>query len=267
LPNDAGVREAAATRSAHPTPWQGATFDRAADAGAYRRVARVDGAGIVRGVVRHRGPRPVLADETIRRDVEVCGKTKPSARLEIDREGGVRGAIVSLLDLQYGKDIDISKVTRLEQRGCAFVPHVSVAPLGGQLELVSHDDVLHSPHAFLDARTLFHQGLTDKGQAIPKRLLQAGLTEVRCDAGHPWESAYVLIAENPYHAVTRADGSFELRDVPPGEHRVRLWHEGWRVVDVLPDGRKDYGAPIVRVRRVVVPRGGVARLEFELASE
>jgi hypothetical protein len=36
---------------------------------------------------------------------------------------------------------------------------------------------------------------------------------------------YVRIFEHPYHAVTDADGRFELKDAPAGKYRLVYWHE------------------------------------------
>jgi hypothetical protein len=33
------------------------------------------------------------------------------------------------------------------------------------------------------------------------------------------------VLDHPYFAVTGTDGGFALRDVPPGEYTVAVWHE------------------------------------------
>ena len=53
---------------------------------------------------------------------------------------------------------------------------------------------------------------------------QARIVDIQCDV-HPWMSAYLYPVKNPYFAITEADGSFEITDVPPGKHLLRLWHE------------------------------------------
>ena len=42
---------------------------------------------------------------------------------------------------------------------------------------------------------------------------------------HPWQKAWLLALDHPFAAITAADGRFEIRDLPPGEHHFTVWHE------------------------------------------
>ena len=55
-------------------------------------------------------------------------------------------------------------------------------------------------------------------------LKTAGTYHVTCDL-HSWMSAWVVVTDQPYVAVTGTDGTFSIDDVPPGEYKVRIWHE------------------------------------------
>jgi hypothetical protein len=37
--------------------------------------------------------------------------------------------------------------------------------------------------------------------------------------------AWLGVLDHPYFAVTGADGSFEIRNVPPGNYTVAVWQE------------------------------------------
>lgn len=49
-------------------------------------------------------------------------------------------------------------------------------------------------------------------------------TEVRSDI-HPGKRAWLLLLDHPFAAVTDAAGRFEIKDLPPGKHQLRVWHE------------------------------------------
>ena len=40
---------------------------------------------------------------------------------------------------------------------------------------------------------------------------------------HDHPHAYLVVQPHPYGAVTAADGRFEIRDLPVGEHTFRVW--------------------------------------------
>ena len=35
----------------------------------------------------------------------------------------------------------------------------------------------------------------------------------------------VFVAANPYYALTGEDGSYEIKDVPPGTYTIATWHQ------------------------------------------
>jgi hypothetical protein len=50
-----------------------------------------------------------------------------------------------------------------------------------------------------------------------------GEVAVGCNI-HDWMEAYVLVVDSPYFAKTGEDGKALLRQLPPGEYRLRVWH-------------------------------------------
>ena len=35
-----------------------------------------------------------------------------------------------------------------------------------------------------------------------------------------------LVVDNPYFAITKEDGKFEIADIPPGDYTLAAWHPG-----------------------------------------
>jgi hypothetical protein len=136
----------------------------------------------------------------------------------------------------------------LDQRGCRFIPHVQVVPVGSQLDILNGDAILHGVHGWVGRATTFNLPMPEKGERVPAQLVRAGLVQVRCDV-HAWMSAYVLVADGPA-AVAAADGSFTLREVPAGTYTLTAWHE--RLGELATE--------------VKVPEHGVARVELSFAA-
>jgi hypothetical protein len=42
---------------------------------------------------------------------------------------------------------------------------------------------------------------------------------------HPWMSGFVAVFDHPFFAVTKPDGSFEIKGLPPGTYNLVFWHE------------------------------------------
>ena len=42
---------------------------------------------------------------------------------------------------------------------------------------------------------------------------------------HPWMSAYWLVLDHPYAAITAKGGRFGIRQLPVGTHKFLVWHE------------------------------------------
>jgi uncharacterized protein (DUF2141 family) len=50
------------------------------------------------------------------------------------------------------------------------------------------------------------------------------MVRLQCNQ-HPWMRAYVNVMTNPYFAVSKPDGSFEIKNLPPGEYTLAAVHE------------------------------------------
>jgi hypothetical protein len=198
---------------------------------AYRSI-KVEKGGSITGTVIFQGKSLPEHSIQIEKDAEHCGYSLPSPRLVVGENGGVQNAIVFLEDITRGKALNISGVSVLDQKGCEFDPHVMVHPLGAKLEILNSDAILHNVHTQSIAgnyRTVFNIAQPVQGQRTVVRetvFTQPELIKVVCDAGHPWMSAYIMIADHPYYVVTDENGHFELTDIPPGTYTLKMWHEG-----------------------------------------
>ena len=180
-------------------------------------------AGSVTGTVTLAGAPPVRPQLPVQKNREVCGEMVADDRLVMDPSGGVRYAVVTVDGLQGGTKPQRDATRVLDNHACHFVPHVQTAEVGQWLELHNGDPVLHNADARIGQETIFNVALP-RDHRTRRPLARPGLVAITCDA-HPWMSAFVAVTDHPYHTVTDASGTYEIRDLPAGTYRVRVWHE------------------------------------------
>ena len=154
-------------------------------------------------------------------DQDVCGKNVPDESIIVGDTGGLGQAIVTLSGT---KAVSVKEIT-VTNIGCRFAPRVQVVTPGTLLRITSHDQTLHTTHAYLDKwnKTLFNFAIPKPGLAITRRLVEPGRMSLKCDA-HPWMIGYILVTDE-IGTVTDRDGRFELIDVIPGAYKLNVWHE------------------------------------------
>lgn len=188
--------------------------------------------GVITGKVRFVGAVEPPAELHAHHDPEVCAKGGPliDERRLIDGAGGLANVVIVLQGVPSTAAPAGASAT-LDQRACRFVPHVQSVTRGTSLKITSSDPVLHNVHAFLGKRTAFNLAIPVPGKTIPRALDETGILRIRCDSGHTWMSAYVAVVPHAFHTTSAADGSFALAGVPPGDYKLRAWHEDLGAVE------------------------------------
>jgi hypothetical protein len=153
------------------------------------------------------------------KDVEVCGGIREEPLIAVGPDKGVQNAVVYLVEVAKGKAWPAAgKTPELDNRKCRFEPEVQVIR-AGPLDVVNDDPILHNTHGYYGKRTAFNMALPNQGQRIPTELTRAGIVRIDCDA-HGWMEGWIYVVDNPYYAITDADGKFSITDVPPGSYTL-----------------------------------------------
>ena len=231
----------------------------------YKAVTVTNG-GSISGKVTFKGSVPTIEPLKVPKDKDFCGATLPSDVLIVGKAGGLKNAVVSLRGVTEGKPLDLKQAITLSNKKCMFEPHVVAVPVRSKLAIVNDDPILHNTHSFLGKKTVFNLALPNKGQVIKKKIKKLGVMTVRCDA-HPHMSSYVLTFNHPYYAVTGADGSFTITDIPPGTYTVTAWHEDWTIVKKGKKGRIKYGKPHAVSKKITIAGGKTATVDFEFSAK
>jgi hypothetical protein len=193
------------------------------------------GWGTLKGQVVFSGTVPAAkvleAQGKAEKDPDMCAVDKPiiSERLIVDdATKGVKNVLVYLPKPsavnEDAKKEALSRKVEFDQRGCVFEPHVMGLMTGVPVTLKSSDPKNHNVNIKLK-KTLFNQPIAG-GNSVPLTPTDPERTPgaVVCDI-HPWMSAWWMVLDHPYFAVTDAKGNYEIKNVPAGSQKVVVWQE------------------------------------------
>lgn len=119
----------------------------------------------------------------------------------------------------------------LDQFRLTFVPHVLPVLVGTTVAFPNSDEVRHNVFSPSPPK-LFNLGTYPRGVTRTITFDKPGEVALLCNV-HPEMSAYVVVVETPYFAVTGRDGSFEIHGVPPGTYTLSAWHEKSKPVSTV----------------------------------
>lgn len=154
-----------------------------------------------------------------------CGKAK--SILTEDMVIGGDGALANVAAILEHPPVTPAspQTATLDQKNCSFVPHVQTATVGATLDIGNDDGILHNVHGTLRKRDVFNLAMPVPKVRVKRPLPSTGVVSIRCDSGHTWMSAYIIVVAHPYHGTTDERGKVQLTGVPEGEWVLRTWHE------------------------------------------
>jgi plastocyanin len=180
--------------------------------------------GTIKGMVRFTGVAVEQKKLPVTVDQSVCGKEKDAEDLVLSPEKGMRNVVVSLQSPPPGAKWPAPlPIVQMDQKQCIYVPRVVVVPVGGTVEFLNTDRLLHNLHSASTGNPTFNR-TQPRGRTIPIVFTKPEIVRVDCDL-HPWMRAWVVVAEHPFYAVTNDQGEFVLDNVPPGKYTLQLWQE------------------------------------------
>jgi len=117
-----------------------------------------------------------------------------------------------------------SEPVMVRMMGCRYEPRIIAARPGQRIEFHNMDATLHNVHPMPKVNHAF-------SPVEPKRepdswvfaQAEVGLL-YKCDV-HPWMIGYIHVMPHPFLVITGRDGAFHIRDLPPGEYELTVWHE------------------------------------------
>ncbi|MEK6259066.1 MAG: hypothetical protein AABP62_10670 [Planctomycetota bacterium] len=195
--------------------------------------------GTIKGQILAGGPVAplkllVAKGDASAKDAAVCAaQDVPDESLVIDaKTGGIANVVVYLQKKPAKVHPNLEKSATpqvvFDQKGCQFLPHVLLVRTDQNVLVLSGDAIAHNTHTYplKNKQENFIVSPNDRtGVAVPSVNLAERLpAKIGCDI-HPWMQAWWVILDHPYAAVTQEDGTFEIKDLPVGDHVFTVWQE------------------------------------------
>ncbi len=206
-------------------------------------LASVALAGNITGTVMYEGDAPARPELTANKD-DHCIKTVKGTKSEalvVSKGKGIKNVVI------YAR-VPRTKVTLpeknpvMDQKDCAYYPHVLVVPVGATVDLTSRDPVAHNVHSHAQKNEAVNTLIPKPGVVVPHKIEKAEEIKFTCDI-HAWMTGYIVAVPSNFYTVTggkddegewlsadayekSADtGKYTLENVPAGRARVVAWHE------------------------------------------
>ena len=154
-----------------------------------------------------------------------------AAPLTTARAGGVTGQVTltrgaaggAIVYLEGGAPALPLARAVVDQRNKMFEPHVLVVTRGTTVRFPNDDTIFHNVFAYFQAKK-FDLGMYPRGATKSITFDKTGLVVLLCNV-HSDMSAYIMVVDKPYYAVTDSQGRFRMPSVPPGTYTLHAWHE------------------------------------------
>jgi plastocyanin len=148
-----------------------------------------------------------------------------------------------------------------------FVPYVKPVMVGSLVHFPNKDNIRHHVYSFSPAKR-FDLRLYSGLSAAPVLFDKPGVVVLGCNI-HDWMVSYIYVAETPYFSKTAKDGKAQIKNLPPGEYTLRIWHPRMEAAEetttqrivITAIGVEDVAwqlklKPEFRIHRAPVPGGG-----------
>ena len=216
----------------------------------------VENGGTIEGKVTLVGdnPKPMAFNLVTIPDPVYCGRisTGTGWRIVEDfivaQDGALKDVIVMIKGIEKGKSFELPKV-KIEAKDCDFFPFVNVLKDQDEIQVINMDPVQHDIQGYetarvRGARVLFnrplpmnpfhkvfdalqsHKHLPGKPMIETIHLTKDRNIFVMQCGFHPYMFSWGMVVNNPYYAITKEDGRFEITNIPPGDYTLTAWHAG-----------------------------------------
>ncbi len=180
--------------------------------------------GTVKGKITWSGPAEKKPAKKVTADAEACGHTEVADEsLEVGEGGALKNAVVMINGVAGDFKPADGEMAMFDQKGGVFSHHVLAVMKGAKVSLKNSDTVAHNVNISAKKNPAINETIAG-GSAKEVSFSESEKIPVACNI-HPWMTAWIVVHDNPFLAVTDAKGEFSIAGVPAGEYEARIWHE------------------------------------------
>ncbi len=172
------------------------------------------------GRITLNGQIPPPRKLTVNKDVEVCGAVDTVEDI-VGSDGGVANVVIEVIGVEESGDWQWQEPQAgyvIRQKKCRFLPNMLVIPKGKQISVYNDDPVGHNVNT-----GGWNQMQPPGPDPIVRPVESKAPIKIGCNI-HSWMEGWIYPAQSPFYAVTKADGEYSIKAIPPGKYRVVIWH-------------------------------------------
>ncbi len=186
-------------------------------------------AATVTGSVKLDGTAPKAKTVSVAAE-QTCAAKHPGGRVAVEEivtgDAGALANVVIYVKEMSGKNFPAKTETvMMDQQGCQYIPHVVAVQTNQTIEVKNSDATTHNIHPTPANNREWNESQAQGAPALQKSFAREEIAvPVKCNV-HPWMKSYIAVFSHPYFHVTGKGGTFELKNLPPGDYTVVAWHE------------------------------------------
>ena len=198
-------------------------------AGAGGGAAGPTGNSTVSGTINFTGTAPANPKIDMSQEAPCASKhTTPPVDEQYEVANGKLGNVFVYVksglpaDAKYGTP-DAS--VEIDQDGCLYHPRVFGVMTNQKILIKNADPLLHNIKAVPKENRPFNISQPSAGMQTTRTFTTPEvMVPLECNV-HSWMHAYVGVLPHPFFATSGADGSFSIKNLPPGTYTIEAWHE------------------------------------------
>ncbi len=156
----------------------------------------------------------------------------------VDQEGKPLPNAVLTLQGPPGKTAVVLKAN-MDQRDQEFAPRVLAVHSNTEVKFPNSDNIRHQVYSFSPAKR-FELRLYSGTPSDPLLFDKPGVVVLGCNI-HDWMVGYIYVTDEPWFAVSDANGVVKFEDMSAGHYSATLWHP--KTIDMQPSSGGDFDVP------------------------